>query len=173
MSTRPDSLERGFTLVELIVVIGILAILLALLVPASQKVLPKLDEIGCMQNLRQLWMAFAPCATEPTGWPQLPKGVKPGTIEEEKFWIDYSSRVLGVNKKTWLCPSIQRQMSHLPTNSQAPLIDYLPTLFDARPNTPNKWPSMPWFTEIGNVHGHGNLSVDRDGHVSPLTPVSH
>jgi len=96
--------------------------------------------------------------------------VKIGSIEEQQFWLDYSSNSLGVPAKIWHCPTIDRSVRST-TKAQAPLIHYLPTLFDARPGTPNKWTSMPWFTEIGNVHGQGNLSVTAGGSVQPLVPL--
>jgi hypothetical protein len=59
---------------------------------------------------------------------------------------------------------------HPPRAGTAPLIHYLPTLFDARPGTPNKWTGMPWFSEIANVHGHGNLTIPSGGHIVPSNP---
>ena len=163
--------DSGFTLTELIVVVGIVGVLISLLLPAASKVLPKADEIVCMSHLHELWVQFSPCATDPEGWPQLPKGVQPGTVEEAHFWLDYSSNAFGMPAKIWHCPTIDRAAASAKPTDQVPLIHYLPTLFDARPGTPNRWPTMPWFTEIGNVHGHGNLSVDAEGSVQPLRPI--
>lgn len=162
--------RSAFTLVELLVVIGILGILLSLLLPAAFKILPKADEVSCIARLHNLWVAFAPSATDPDGWPQLPKGITPGTIEEQKWWLAYSSNNLGLTQKDWMCPTIARAAGHASSNDQVPLISYLPTLFDSKPGTANKWPAMPWFSEIGNVHGHGNLTVRADGSVLPSQP---
>jgi hypothetical protein len=30
---------------------------------------------------------------------------------------------------------------------------------------------MPWFSEIGNVHGKGNLVIRSDGTVVPMMPA--
>jgi prepilin-type N-terminal cleavage/methylation domain-containing protein len=162
--------SAAFTLTELIVVVGILSILSTLLLPQISQILPKADRIVCMSRLRELWLHFAPCATEPEGWPQLPSGVREGSIEEERFWIDYSSKTLGVSEKMWHCPTIDRGVRISAKTDHLPLIHYLPTLFDSRQGTPNKWPSMPWFSEIGNVHGEGNLVIRADGSIVSSMP---
>jgi len=171
--TRLKAFQLGITITEMVVVIGIIGVLMALLFPSLASIPAKADEIVCMSHLHELWIKFSPCATDPEGWPQLPSGVKPGTSQEEQFWIDYSINNLEVSPLTWKCPTIAREVKRAPAGTKIPLIDYLPTLFDGRPGTPNRWPTMPWFSEIANVHGHGNLTVLADGSVQASTPLGN
>lgn len=53
---------RGFTILELLIVIGIIVILISILLPVVNSVREQGREVRCQQNLRQLWagwMAFA------------------------------------------------------------------------------------------------------------------
>jgi prepilin-type N-terminal cleavage/methylation domain-containing protein len=104
MNTSPRRpTRRGFTLVELLVVIGIIAILIAILLPALQAAKRQANVVKCMSNLRQIGMAFQLYESDHKGamWPvavhrfdgriPLPNG-------EELRWPDQLAKYLAAAK---------------------------------------------------------------------------
>ena len=80
MGARIRRLSNGFTLVELLVVIGIIALLVGVLLPAPNGARQQALLIQCQSNLRQWGIGFQTYVDENSG--QLPLRVPDGTQTE-------------------------------------------------------------------------------------------
>src|ERR1041385_7866302 len=63
----PRRRSKGFTLVELLVVIGIIALLVGILLPTLGKARSAANRVKCLSNMRQLATALFLYATEAHG----------------------------------------------------------------------------------------------------------
>src|SRR5436305_3493236 len=77
LSIRPKTPARGFTLVELLVVIGIIALLVGVLLPALNKARQQANLVACQANLRQIGLGIQLYAVAYKG--SLPVGTFDGT----------------------------------------------------------------------------------------------
>src|SRR5436190_1315592 len=106
--------QLAFTLVELLVVIGIIALLIAVLMPALNKARQQSRTVACLSNLRQMGQGWNIYLSENKGrlpyyiWSksQAPAWVT-GADLNEFLWHGYWFGILGdrrVNTSSLLCP---------------------------------------------------------------------
>jgi type II secretory pathway pseudopilin PulG len=82
---------RGYTIVELQVEIGIIAVLISLLLQALQRVKQQAKDINCASNLRQLTMG---CLMYQNAFKRWPQGMHNSIIGETIVPTDVQSRLL-------------------------------------------------------------------------------
>lgn len=97
---------RGFTLVELLVVIGIISLLISILLPALARARQAARDVQCLSNLHQLGTAFQTYANLNKGWWPKPCGT---AASPANFWstdwiwpIVYGQDYLNRTNETWV-----------------------------------------------------------------------
>ena len=90
---RAAAPRPGFTLVELLVVIGIIALLVSILLPALGKAREQGNAIKCLSNLRQLGIAFV------------------GYTNESRGYYPFHADIGGINREDWIYWQAGRDIS--------------------------------------------------------------
>jgi prepilin-type N-terminal cleavage/methylation domain-containing protein len=68
LSSRRAGKKSAFTLVELLVVVGIIAVLIAILMPALRAAREQAQMVQCMSNMRQIGLTFTLYSMDQKGW---------------------------------------------------------------------------------------------------------
>jgi prepilin-type processing-associated H-X9-DG protein/prepilin-type N-terminal cleavage/methylation domain-containing protein len=92
--------RRAFTLVELLVVIGIIALLIAMLMPALNRAREASQKTRCASNMRQLMSAFISYTIENKGWFVYGASGNPNSQDR----VNNPRGVDGEGNRPWLYP---------------------------------------------------------------------
>ncbi len=95
--------NRGFTLVELLVVIGIIAVLIGVLLPALGKARRQAQETACASNLRQMGVAMTMYCNEQRYFPGDISQTSKGVVVN--VWAPSLRRYMKGNQSVFWCPS--------------------------------------------------------------------
>ena len=136
MSDRRAS--QGFTLVELLVVVGIIAVLISILLPALNRARDAARTVNCAANLRQIGTCFSYYANESGGWLMAIGRLSP----DSKYfnWVDFSNQKYFKGRPVedlkrppgvWACPASEA-VTYTGTGATS---DYTRNFFTGRDTT--------------------------------------
>ena len=138
------------TLLELVTVILVIAILVAMLLPAISGIAARMERAKCTANLRGLYVAAESYVQDNHQWPQIDPNLAANTDSDEyaKQWMA-ALDPYRISKENWHCPTVQKLLVGQPStdSSGKPMerIDYMATPFDDKEVTPHLWSTgCPW-----------------------------
>lgn len=165
---KSNRLNSGFTVLEILVAVAILAILVALAAVSYEPIIARSYGARCLANMRTIHVGLANSLHDNAMWPQQPETETEDVVDED-WWIK-QLQPYGVTPQAWLCPAIVR-LGEKESRSESPKVHYIPSDFDDQMFSPYRYATQPWLIEIASVHSDGPNVSFPDGSIRGIYDI--
>lgn len=138
MTTLSRQIRNGFTLVELLVVIGLVVALSSLVIVAVKKGIAMSKMATCASNLRNIGIAMQQFANDNQGFYPDTTHTKPA----EEAWITQLEEYLGENSDVFICPADLRAKERRSNRASSYILNNL--VFAAEIDAMSDTPQIPY-----------------------------
>jgi prepilin-type N-terminal cleavage/methylation domain-containing protein/prepilin-type processing-associated H-X9-DG protein len=179
--------RRGaFTLVELLVVIGIIALLISILLPALNRAKRAANSIKCMSNMRQIGMGMQMYMADHDGmypvslyfWSPTQGGARLGSLGQPEVWDIKIARYLGIKgppvPTPWLNWNVASPIFQCPSDTRigTPIAGGVQRSYTANPYKPYNAANRPGHGVIWCPDGNDWGTSTTNAMPSAATPNS-
>ena len=156
--------RRGFTLLELLVVLSIIALLVAIAVPSYRGIRAKAEKAHSIQNLKSIYTALSGHLNAYRSWPQAPNSSMEDKFE---FWKK-TLAAQGLSEEDFIANAHKRRDEEGAYRTGS----YLIMEFDPYDELlPRRYENQPWVMEMGNFSGDGAWMIRADGTIDQELPI--